>query len=322
MTRIQATGNMNFYIAPPTSFTGGYWASGGTVTVGGDDVLGDGSQAHPWATLQHAIDTLYANYDWVGKYAPTINVASKPAPGQFYYPRAAMSGRLLGQPGTMAPLQAAPGKPTFAIGNYNPFTIQGDPANPLGAFIVSGDFGFPADGPAFSMTEGAAAKVLGLTFDSGQSFQDNLDVMIGSFLDLSNVYFGNAGTPPNSYNINIGLAFNSTLFITGPINIVGNASAFIQAGQSSTIITNNNTGETGKVTITFSGPTFTTAAFVIDGSHFYIQGLQFAGSFTGNGILAVDNASISNGTGAGPNTCPVGLVLGHPSVIQDNSVCR
>ena len=325
--RIFQSSNLSVYIAPPTNCATGYWASGGSVTACGDDVNGNGTQAAPWATCQHAVDVLYSQYDFLGKWAPTINVASKPAPGQFFYPRCAISGRLVGQPGSLPPMFAVTGHPTYAIGNYNPFVLQGDPANRLGAFLVAGDFGFPADGPALSLTDGAGLRVRGLTFDSGQSFQDNIDVMYSATLEIDSIALGNAGTTPGTYNINIGCAFNCTLWFDPPtvqpgINSVGSAASLIQLGAHSTMIANNNTGQTGNVQINLSGGSFPAGVVQNDDSEVYNLGFVWTGSFTGTyGYQGTKTAVVENGTGAGPRTCP-NLILGHADLWQDNSVCR
>jgi hypothetical protein len=321
--------NLDVYIAPPTSCATGYWwAPGGNTAVStcGDDVNGQGTQAAPWATCQHAVDTLYSKYDFLGKWAPTIHVAAKPSPGQFFYPRCAISGRLVGQPGSVPSFFAVPGKPTYALGNYNPFTLVADPTNRLGAFLVAGDFGFPADGPALSLTDGAGLRVRGTTFDSGQSFQDNIDVMYGATLEIDSIAVGNAGTTPGTYNINIGCAFNCVLMFDPPtmqpgLNSVGSAASLIQIGAHSTMIA-NNTGQTGNVQINLSGGTFPSSVMQIDDSEVYNLGFVWTGSFTpGVGYTGTKNAVVENGTGAGPRTCP-NLILGHADLWQDNSVCR
>jgi hypothetical protein len=324
--RAITTGNLAFYVAPPSSCATGYWGSGGTVTACGSDTAGNGTQAAPWATCQHAVTVLYSQYDWQGLYAPTINMASKPSPGQFFYPRCSISGRMIGQPGSLPPFFSVTGHPTYAIGNYNPFVLRGDPANRLGAFLVSGDSGNPADGPALSLTDGAGLKIVGLTFDSGQSFQDNIDAMYGATLEIDSIALGNAGQTPGTYNINIGCAFNCTLMFDPPtvqpgINSVGSAASLIQLGAHSTMIANNNTGQTGNVQINLSGGTFTSSVMQIDDSEVYNLGFVWTGIFAGTGYTGTKNAVVENGTGIGPRTCQ-NLILGHTDLWQDNSVCR
>jgi hypothetical protein len=251
-------------------------------------------------------------------------MASANSPASFYYPLCQISGRLVGQPGGLPPLVVGPSKPNFNIGLYNPFVIQGDYTYPLGAFFVSGDFSMPSSGPAFSMTDGAAIKLTGLSFDSGAAAQDCMDVMNGSFIDVSYLEWGACGSGSGSanYNIGLGIAFNSNAFVTGPLTLSsGHMNAFIQLGENSSLYPNTN-GVT-KQNIAMGSPSFVTAAIVVGGSSaLYIQGLSFSGSFTGNGLVDVESSMVESGTGAGPNTCPANLVLSQPLIVQDYSVCR
>jgi hypothetical protein len=334
MTRSVATSNIQRFISPPSSSftTGAYWTVGSTQVpaVPGNDATGNGSQSAPYATIQRAVDEMYADWDFAGKYAPNIYVASKPGSGIGYlYPRVAMSGRLLGQPGVFPPLQAVPGKPLFNIGVYNPFTLQGDPANPIGAVIAVGNYGslgsFDDNGPAISLSDTAGLKVFGFLIDSGPSYQDNIDVMNASMLDIDHVMLGNAGQITGGhYNLHIGVSMSSTLMVSaGGLNVVGNSVAMAQIGASSCFIGNNNGGQTGTIPITLSGVTFDDAMFIIDGSEAYTQGMAFTGSFTGRGAHLTANGVIVNGTGSIMVT-PTGggTPVAHTILLEDGSRWR
>jgi hypothetical protein len=76
----------------------------------------------------------------------------------------------------MRPLVVGPGKPSYPIGKYLPFTLRGDPQNPLGAFLNP----CPGSGrpviPALSLNEGAALRVEGVSFDTSTAQQDCINV--------------------------------------------------------------------------------------------------------------------------------------------------
>jgi len=323
--RTSVTSNVDMYVSPASSCTPGYWYDpGGNITIAncGNDATADGTISLPFATCQGAVDWLYSKFDFVGRYAPTIHMGVAASPGQFFYPNCGLSGRLLGQPGTSPPLVVGPGLPIFKFGNYNPFLLLGDPTYPLGAFLVSGDFGYPADRPALSLTDGAALKVQGLAFDTGASQQDCIDAQgVGTLLDVANLLFGACGKPTTvspsytNYNLGIGIAFSSHLYIDGDLAISsGDMGAFIQLGQGSSMFPNDN-GTTPKFNIAFGGGTFQAGVLVIGGaSSAFLNGLTFSGSYSGS--------TIENGTGAGPNTCPATMILGHAKIVQDNSSCR
>lgn len=333
-SRTIATSNLTINVAPPTLYpnsaptnclTGHFGSGGPAVTACGNDTVGCGTLAAPCASPQYAVNIAYRLYDWANQFAPTIQLASAPCGSQFYYGPVQMSGPLIGQPGILPPLVVGPGKPNFNIGNYNPFIIQGDITCPLGAFLLSGDIGFPSSSPALSLSSGAGLKIQGLSFDTGAAAQDCVDIMDRSFLDLGFIEWGNCGNGVGAanYNIGLGIAFNSAAIISNPLVVSGggNMAALVQLGQNSSLTPNNN-GQT-RTNISFGGGNFASAAFIIGGnSVIYTNGFSFSGSFTGNGIQNVENSTIENGTGAGPNTCPAGLILGHANVFQDNSVCR
>lgn len=324
--RTTATANPDVYLAPASGCTSGYWYfASGNVSIAncGNDATADGTQTHPFATCQGAVNSLYSKWDLVGQFAPVLHVGMGTSPVQFYYARCALSGRLLGQPGALAPLVVGGSSPVFKIGNYNPFVIIGDPNNVSGAFFVSGDFGNPGDGPALSGTD-VLLKAQGFAVDSGGAAQDCMDFMSDSLLDLSNILWGACGNGVGAadYNVGIGIAFNTHLIISGPLSVSsGNMGALMQLGQNSSFYPNNN-GQS-KINVNFGGGTFQAAAIVIGGNSVgYTNGLSFTGSFTGGGLQIIESSTIENGTGAGPNTCPAGLILGHATLVQDNSVCR
>ena len=220
--RIVPTGDVTINVAPT-----------------GSNVSSCGSVSSPCQTPQYAADLLYANYDFQCKYKPTIQLAAAP-PGQYYfYPGLNISGRLVGQCGTLKPLKVAPGKPDFVIGKYIPFTLRGDPNNPTGAFINPGRDGRPS-GACISLSDGAALKVEGVACDTALAAQDGFDIFNGSFMDMSNVTFGNAGYPGTTYSNHISVGMGSTLMITGSYTISGSAWAHINVGANSLADYENN----------------------------------------------------------------------------------
>ena len=304
--RAPATSNLKVFVAPSGNCAGGYWGAGGPpVSMCGDDAKGDGSQSAPWATPQHAIDVLYSKYDFLNTYAPTIQLASAPAPRRFYYPGMQLSGRLLGQPGTLAPLVLSADHPTYPIGKYNPFTIKGDPTNPSGAVINPGAGGRPPI-IGLSLTEGAAVKVTGLSFDTTHAAQDNIDVFLGSFLDLSHVVLGNAGNELR--HIQIGVAWGSTLEVTGPITVAGNASSFLEMGAASVAYWNNNGDPKTPMKIDIVGePQFSNGFINATKGAIWIANVHFNGKIKGTSAVAKFNGVIDTGTGNGTINGPLDL---------------
>jgi hypothetical protein len=297
----------------------------------GNNETGSGSQNAPFATPQRAADELYAKYDFQCKYKPGIQLASAPQGQQYYYPGLQISGRLVGQCGTMRPLVVGDGRPTYPIGKYLPLTLRGDPAYPLGAFLnPNPNAGRPAV-PALSLTEGAALKVEGISFDTTLAKQDNVDVFNGAFLDLSHVVFGNAGDPAESWNIHIGVAWSSQLVITGPIDINGGAMGFLQTGQGAVVYCDNNVGANGteQIPITFhDNPLFRMANIMADANSTIYLSCRVQGTARGHRAVLTRNAVLDTLTGktlpdATIGPCNQDVIPGDkPMVIQDHSVCR
>lgn len=281
--RIVPTADVTMYVAPPASCANGYWP--GTpnvaVTTCGSDATGDGTQAAPFATPQKAHDTLAALYDFQCKWKPTIQLGVANVGSQWYYPGLLISGRLLGQCGTVAPLKWGAPPQTLPIGKYLPYTLRGDPANVNGAFFFPASFG---SRPCISMSE-AALKVEGITCDTSGVNQDCIDVFANSHLEIGNVWFGNCGYP-QSFLV-IGAAWGSSVLFTGAITVSGSGGSFMQVA-TGTVQGNSDSGSpTIPITI-LNNPTFTQGFFVIDaGSVVYGASLSISGPFVGTKVLTI-----------------------------------
>jgi hypothetical protein len=220
----------------------------------------------------------------------------------------------------MRPLVVGPGKPSYPIGKYLPFTLRGDPQNPLGAFLNP----CPGSGrpviPALSLNEGAALRVEGVSFDTSTAQQDCINVFTGSFLDLSdNIYFGNARDPSNTWNVHIGVAWSSTLVITGTIVLLGSAASFIQTGANSTVYWDNNTGQAGNTPVyILYNQRFGSGFFAVDGASTVYASANFIGSARGSKAAIVRNSVLDSCRAPDQNLIPGDS----PMVIQDNSLYR
>lgn len=329
--RAIVSANFSVYVAPATECTSGYWPDTMMpVTACGSDVTGNGTQSAPWLNPQYAINMLYANYDFVGQFAPTIVLAVANSPGNFLYTGVSLSGRLLGQPGTIPTLLGG-SLPNVSVGNYNPFTLMGDKNSQLGAIINPGSGGRPSVN-ALSMTEGAALKVIGITFDTTSANTSDILVFQGSFLDISYVTIGNAGTPwANTGLDQIGIAWGgSTVMVNGPITIVGSGSSFVEMGTDSNIYWNNN-GQTPMTVACNGTPHYMNGMFNANNGTIWMGGVTFPGCTISGPTAAVAQfggiIDTNTGTGAinGPPTChgsyfPPGSTMQINQ--QDNGVCR
>jgi hypothetical protein len=334
--RIAVTSNLAVYVAPPANCAPGYYATTPpTPTTGcGNDATGTGSAAAPWATVQHALTVLYQGYDFGGLYAPTIYLASslvgQPIGQAFFYPGFKMSGRLVGQPGTV-PVLVGGSQPNVSVGIYNPFTITGDPNNPTGVFIQPGQHGFPCDN-AVSLSDDAAVKITGMLFDTLACSTGHLLVFTGSFADLSYAWFGNAGSGTHSGLDQIGVAWGGAfVLITGPLTIAGGASSFIETGIDGGAQFSTN-GQV-PINITLAGiPSFSNGMFQASYGRIEMSAVTFSQYYPGQPVSITGAPAVAkyggvintSGVGAGPNTCqpsyfPSGT---SPINVQDNAVCR
>ncbi len=298
------------------------------VDPAGSDTTGDGSAAHPWATPQHAADELYDDYDLGCKYKATIQLAVAPPGSYNFYPGLNISGRLIGQCGTLRPLTTSPSLPPFVVGKYLPFTLQGDTTgtNPLGAFINPGNGGRPG-GACISLSDGAALRVVGIACDTTSAGQDGFDIF-NSFMDMSNVWFGNAGYPGTTYSNHVSVGFGGTLLITGPYGMSGSALAHINGAANSTVDFENNGDPSAPITVTINGALSFPAGFVLmdTASVLYAQIVHFSitGSVTGPTATVLRNAVVETGSGGTTaHSCNANYFPGNAApVIQDNAVCR
>lgn len=339
--RTVASTDVTLYVAPYGSCSGLYWPAyrGGplvNVTTCGNDTTGNGSQALPYATFQKAADVFMADYDMAGKYVPTIQAAVSYS-GQIAYGPVQISGRIVGQAGTIPALQVGYDSnnvplPFFPMGKYAPFTLRGDPNNPTRAII------FPqVEQQCFSLTE-TAIKIEGLTCDTALTKQDCVEVF-NSFLDIGNAWFGNCGHPVgSSYNLVFGVAWHSTVLFTAPITVSGGAQAFMQIAQS--VAMGNSNEPTSAIPINIvNTPTFN-YFFIIDASTVYAHTMTFSGAINGKKALVLrggqlfTNTGIANGITSGglpatrscftnPGTSNFIPGTWNPATdVEDNAVCR
>lgn len=259
---------------------------------------GTGTWDNPYS-IQPALDDLFANYDLRG-FNVTLQLASAPGNGIFYK-GFQLSGRFVGQSGLGVPLLNRPDLPPFYIGRKGSVRIVGDPAYPRGAFI------YPAPGEmgeCIAMSEGAALDVSGVTMDTARTNKDCINVFNGAYLNLSDILFGNAGMPPNSFNNHLSLAFGGTCWISGPITVSGSAASFATIGNNSALYWNNN-GEPGYVlpVVLQGNPAFRDAFLQADNGIAYAHAVTFSGTATGPRWRAMRNGVVSTNTG-NPNYLP------------------
>lgn len=304
MTRIAVTSDFTAYVAPPSPVAGAYWGPNDPVLTGGSDAAGDGTKEAPFASPQMAADVLFADYDFKNRYRATIQLAVAPQGLHHMYPGLQVSGKLIGQGGTIAPLVVGNGLPVYPVGKYRPFTLRGDPANPMGAFLNPGADGRPAM-PGLSLTDEASMKVTGVTFDTTLCRQDCVGIY-RSFLDLSHCHFGNAGPQDDtSENLHIAVAFQSHLMLTGPYSISGGAGSHIQIGQSSSVYTDNN-GVGPPYVVPISGnPKFVQGFVWCNGpGDMYLWNTQYVGTTRGAKARITRNGVLETNSNANLNYLP------------------
>jgi len=277
----------------------------------------------PWATVQHAVDTLMANYDFQCRWKVTIQLAVGSSSQPDIYDGFQVSGRLVGQCGSVAPLIVGRGYPPFQMGKYLPFTVRGDPANPLGAFFN------PTLKQCVSMSDGAGLKIEGFTCDTYAAKVDGIDVFNGSLLDISTIWFGNSGQGPEGTPgfLHMGVAWNSTVIFSGQIWVAGSAQSFMQIAHS--IVQENSDNGAPLIPITFMGGNFPSGVFIVDDSILYIYAFQFSGTVSGPKAVVMRNGVLFSNTGDGtakscftrnPNFMPGSWNA--DTQILDNSVCQ
>lgn len=239
MFRVMAVGDMTFNIAnAPT----------------GNDATGDGSAGAPWATLQHALDTVATRYDGSG-----FNLTVKAAAGTY----APMNSNIApigwktikvvgvtGAPTTCSIHATAAGADAFAVGGYS-LTVDG--------FQLKSDFG-----GGISAAYGATVVYQNMDFGACSLFQ------VAGFLGA---YVQNGGPCTVSGNAtSLGFAGNGAQVIFGAQNITFSvAVTYAQA----LMFTNAQGG------ITVSGPNFINPGNVI-GRKYLAQGMSLINTGTGD----------------------------------------
>ena len=249
---------------------------------------GSGAWDNPYS-IQPAIDMVFRDYDLRG-YGLTFQLQSAPGNGIFYK-GFALSGRFVGQSGLGIPLLNTPGLPPFYIGRKGAVKLIGDPAYPRGAFIYPG----PGEmGECITMSEGAALDVQGITMDTARTNKDCINVFHGAFLNLSDILFGNAGMPPNSFNNHLSLAFGGMAYISGKVTCSGSGASFSTIGNNSGLYFNNN-GDPGYTLpfVLLGNPNFRDAFLQADNGIVYAHSVGFTGTATGPRWRAMRNGVIS-----------------------------
>lgn len=319
------------FVAPSAHAQRTFATADVTINVDSDPAIGTDQPgcgifpAAPCATPQYAADILYSDYDFRCRYKPTVQLSCAPSGQQKYYAGLNISGRLAGQCGSLKPLVTTATTPPFVIGKYIPFTLRGDPNNPLGCFINPGREGRP--GGACISLDGAALKVEGVACDTALAAQDGFDVYNGSHMDMSHVWFGNAGYPGTTYSNHVSCAFASVLTITGDYGFSGSGWFHINNGPGCTVDYENNGDPGVPITVTIlNNPSFSGGIFLIDNTTTYAAGVVWNGTAQGTKAVILRNGVLWTNTGGAStaaNSCNQTYLPGTlPVRLEDNSVCR
>ena len=318
VVRLNPGADVTVFVAPPTGWEGAYWGSyGGSVTAGGSDTTGDGTQTAPWATIQQAWDWAIANLDGQGLYGFTIQLATAASPGSLYYGGFFQTGKFPGQGATLPPLYVGPSDPPFYMGSYHPVVLRGDHNNALGAFINPGEHGFAAQQGVSQGTD-AELRIEGVFFDTAAAAMDCIDAF-GALLVLDSVGFGDAGAPGDSYNVHIALGWGAKLIFDGPVWVNGVAASWLQGAYESVIQWNNNGDDEAGMTVTMgsTNQAFPQGAIVLTGAVLFMQGVDFVGTLAEGtkALVTYDGSRVIN------VPCPTTL-WGASVSIDATSSCR
>ncbi len=286
--RTVLTGPLTLYVSPSAcNPSQGYWPdTASPVTVCGNDATGMGLQTSPFATPQAAADYLMQSVDINCQPVNVQLAASHVGNPQYVYSKGwNVSGRFVGQCGSNAPMYLNSSGYYF-LGKMAPISLRGDINNVTGAFIYPS----PGNGSGITLVEGASLRAAGLTIDTSNSgmtdgihaYQDAIDVSWNSALDMSYIWFGQAGQGANSSQLDLGIFFNSTVMVSGPIWVTGSAYNFAGIGQQSTLIYNNNGDVAHPLDVYILGtPTFSAGWALVDGSQMIAAQVNYHGTFHG-----------------------------------------
>ena len=268
VTRTKVTTNMTIYVSPT-----------------GNDTTGNGlTPGTAFATVQEAINVVYASYDW-NNHLCTIQLADGTYPFgvasayQAYFP---------GQPF---------GMPQFGL------TLQGNPTTPQNVFLN-------ATNANCIMADRALMNISGLTVTGSGSVNtptntqgQGISVIRGGTIISNNVIAMNCG----------GSGFRAdnagTIILSGTGNtIAGTGGAGLFAAEGTQIYCLGST-------LTVSGFNASNAVFVSDQGRLSMDSTTFVGSATGVRYIATNLGLITTG-GGGPNYLP-GSTAG---VVANNGV--
>lgn len=192
---------------------------------------GDGTMYNP-CSIQAGLDKLMQDHDLRG-YGAKLKLRMGTPQNPMFYDGVNFGGRIPGQPGGVI-MKTAPGLPPFVIGGVGRLTLEGDPANPFGAFIYK--VGSPH--AALSLAEGATLFATG--FGMITDWQDNVDVFTGAFLGLGRVVFAGAGPPGVDVSNAISVGWGATVLIDDKTTICGPMASFADVGSAGGLYWNTN----------------------------------------------------------------------------------
>lgn len=302
--RTQMTGPMTFYIDALPSYP--CPAPSWQCEYGIGDDANDGlSQATPWATFEHAMGVLQAQYDFAGQ-KPKLVVMAAPAAGcvmpncrvKYYLQNLVVppfvgqeSGVLLNNCSTV----------NFRIGSGIPAlqVESSDPTNPIGAFIQPP--APPAGQPtraAITILPGASAQLDGLAVDTQASNSDGID-LFGSAV-IKRFLWGGVGV---GGSVHMAVGPSTWVLFDGPGIVYGGAYAWVSVSPGGRFDVNNNGASTCPVTLTFAAPVNFVVAFAeaYDGGAAFLYQMNFVNKnlVTGRKAHLVGGAHmIVNGLGA------------------------
>jgi hypothetical protein len=268
VTRTKVTTNMTIYVSPSGSDTTGNGLTPGTA----------------FATLQQAINVVYANYDWNG-HSCTIQLADGT------YPFSVASGY-------QAYFAGMPfGMPQFGL------TLQGNPTSPQNVFLNATNANCIMADRALMNVSGLTVTASGSVATPTSSQGTGLGVGRGGCIIATNVITMNCG----------GAGFRADnagiIILSGPGNTVaGTGQSGLFAGEAAQIYAVG-------ATLTVTGFNASSAVFVSDQGRLSMDSASFVGSATGLRYVAT-NLGLITTNGGGPNFLP-GSTAG---VVANNAV--
>jgi len=279
------------------------------VSNSGSDVTGNGTSLSPWATLQHAWNTIISSYD-LGGFTISINVANGT------YAPVACTGTVVGAGASIGTAAKTGALPVIFIGNTTTPTLCTITSS-LGACIYVENNIIGIDGFAFSTTDTTALN-------------SNVGACHNSTVYMNNVSFG-----ANSSSTGVQLvAFDRSAIYIQPFNLLSETSSqySITAGCHWHVVASTQssiTYSTNTVVTVSSGLAFNTFAVSEYNSLLLVHGLPFTNLNTATGqrwvisnssdIVTDDNPEFvfpGNTSGINYNNQPLGYTVGQ--TLPDN----